>query len=88
MYLPDTLHQRLQLVSKDMGKSVSRLVTDLLDKALAMNEDIQLNRLYKAMDKVKGISKGGPTDVASTINETLYGENGMWRGSEPANAKE
>ena len=83
IYLPDTLHQRLRIASKKQKQSVSKLATDILDDGLSEHENKSLDRMYEAMEKVKGVSKGGDADVSSTIDETLYGENGTWRGSDP-----
>ena len=82
IYFPDNLHAKLQMVSKRKKRSVSQLVTEAMNKALATEEDTNLEKLYSAMEQVKGICKDPITDASTTINEVLYGEKGAWRGSE------
>ena len=82
IYLPQSLHHRLRIVSKRKKKSISDLVRGAVDKALIEEEDAQRDRIYTAMEEMKGICKDPITDASSTINEVLYGEKGAWRGSE------
>ena len=82
IYLPHSLHQRLRMVSKRKKKSVSDLVRDAVDKALAEEEEAQLDRIYAAMEKMKGIVKDPVTNASATIDDVLYSEKGAWRGSE------
>jgi phage terminase large subunit-like protein len=79
-YLPDTLHQRLYLASKQMKKSVSQLAQELLDKALVIQEEAHTRRMYQELRKLHGIGPKGITDASTTLNEVLYGENGAWKG--------
>lgn len=44
-------------------------------------------QLYSAWDKVEGTVKHSRTDLASSIDKILYGENGAWRGSMPKRKK-
>jgi len=78
--LPEPLHQRLWLTSRTTGKAISDLIRDAVATALATQEDAQLDRVYHALDQVRGIADAEDSDISSTINETLYGENGVWRG--------
>ena len=82
IYLPQSLHQRLRIVSKRKKKSVSDLVRGAINKALIEEEDAQRDRIFTAMEKMTGICKDPVTDASSTINEVLYGEKGAWQGSE------
>jgi hypothetical protein len=79
-YLPITLHQRLEWVSKQERKSISRVVSELLDKALSSQEKLRLARMYPELRKLQGACKEPLVDASTTINETLYGENGAWKG--------
>ncbi|MCI0563774.1 MAG: hypothetical protein MN733_35315 [Nitrososphaera sp.] len=81
IYLPETLHHRLHIASKRKKRSVSKLASDLLDKALAAEEEKNLDNIYRAMEEVEGICKDKITDASTTIDEVLYGEQGAWRGS-------
>jgi predicted DNA-binding protein len=78
-FLPDTLHQRLLMLSGHEGKSLSDLVREILDMALVSREQTRISGIYKALDKLEGICRDRITDASSTINETLYGEHGAWR---------
>lgn len=80
LYLPETLHQRLHIVSKRKNKSVSKLAIELLDQGLAEEENRKLDEAYKALRSIKGIVKDNVPNAASSIDETLYGEQGAWRG--------
>ena len=79
LYLPTTLHQRLRVASKQEGKPLSRLVSELLDRALAAKEDHKLQHMYSGLQTRGGFGVKGVTDASTTINETLYGETGAWK---------
>ena len=81
-YLSDDLHHRLRSISKQKKKPMSRYASELLERGLKQDEYPDLDRLYKAFEKMKGIAKEGVTDASTTIDEVLYGEEGAWRGSE------
>lgn len=81
IYLSQSLHQRLRIVSQRKEKSVSDLVREAVDKAITEAEEAQLDSIYEAMAKMKGICKDPITDASTTIDEVLYGEKGAWRGS-------
>jgi hypothetical protein len=78
--LPFALHQRLIIASKQEKLSLSQIIGDLLDKALAAQDKIRLQRMYGELRKLDGASKIKVTDASTTINEVLYGEYGAWRG--------
>lgn len=78
--LPNTLHQRLVWTAQSLNTTMSDLVRDLLDKALATQEQGRIERMYQALFKLKGICKEPFTDTSSQIDEILYGEHGAWRG--------
>ena len=80
LFLPEALDQRLLIASKQMGKSVSDLARELLDQALSRQEAVRLERLYDGLLELRGIGRKGITDASTTIDETLYGESGAWRG--------
>lgn len=79
--LPDTLYQRLMIVAKQDGKSVSALMRELLDKALAKREEKRIKHMYSVLKELDGIGGNEITDASTTIDEVLYGEKGAWRGS-------
>lgn len=78
--LPTPLHQRLLLMAKSQNKNMVQMIRELVEKGLVEKEEDQITRSYKALDKLIGICKDDVTDTAATINETLYGENGAWKG--------
>jgi hypothetical protein len=83
LLLPNTLHKRLLTVAKQEDTTLSSLARDLLDKALAKREQTQLKHMYEVLNQLEGIGPKGVTDASTTIDEVLYGEKGVWRGSEP-----
>jgi len=74
LYLTPSLHNRLHIVSKQAGQSVSALARELLDQALAAREKAQLKRLYEGIDCLDGIGPKGITDASTTIDQIMYGE--------------
>jgi hypothetical protein len=48
----------------------------------AREREFRLDKIYQALEKVRGIGPKGLTDTSTTINEILYGENGAWRPQE------
>ncbi|MBX3083946.1 MAG: hypothetical protein KF716_20085 [Anaerolineae bacterium] len=61
-------------------KTLSDLMRELLTTAMNAQRQHHYKQVYAALHKYHG--KGDPTltDVSTTINETLYGENGAWKG--------
>ncbi len=83
LVLPASLQQRLHIEAKSESKKVAELIREILDKALLIREQVRTERTYKALEKVKGVCKDpNLTDVSTTINETLYGEQGAWKGQD------
>jgi hypothetical protein len=82
IFLPDTLHQRLLIASRWRNKSFSELVREILNKALVVDEDAQIKHMYQTLSKLEGLGEKGVTDASTTINETLYGEHGVWKPRE------
>jgi len=67
LYLPESTHIRLKQASKRQKKSISKLVIDILDKALARQETANLERIYDAFEQLEGIGGKG-TKNASTFS--------------------
>ena len=82
LVLPTTLHQRLAMAAKYADKTISEMVRELLDSALASQEQGRIAHTYEVLRKVEGICKDKITDASTTINETLYGEHGAWKPKE------
>jgi hypothetical protein len=68
-------------VSETKSTSVSALIRNAIEKLLDREEQAKLDELYAAMENAKAICKDNVTDASTTIDEVLYGENGVWRGS-------
>jgi len=81
IYLPDALYERLRLASKQRKASISVLIRDLVDQGLQAKEHTQLKKIYTGLDRLWGTGNPRVTNASTTINETLYGDRGSWRGS-------
>ncbi len=79
--LPVPLLHRLHQTAQATNTTLSDLVRTLLENGVASQEKSTLTRTYAALEKVKGISDANIQDASTTINETLYGENGAWKGA-------
>lgn len=82
LLLPEKLHQRITLRAKAENKKVAEVLRALLEKALETKEQAHLRHTYKALKKVQGICKENVTDASTTINQTLYGKDGAWKGQD------
>ena len=80
LYLSPLLRARLQIASGQERKSISALIGELLDQALAARERTRLKRLYEGFDRLDGIGPTGVTDASTTVDHVLYGERGTWSG--------
>lgn len=79
--LPVALHHQLHFLARGRRTTLSQVVRDLLETALATQDVAQLDRAYEALRAIKGTVKGGRRDASTRINEMLYGEQGSWKGS-------
>ncbi len=77
--LPATLHHRLMFEAKNESKTFSDFIRDLLEQAINYREDARLKQTYEALNRIKGIAEGHST-ASTTIDQILYGENGVWKG--------
>lgn len=80
IYLPKTVHKKAKETAKRGEKSFSQYATESLEKNMK-NEAYHHADVYEATEKMIGIVKENVTDASTTIDELLYGENGVWRGS-------
>jgi predicted DNA-binding ribbon-helix-helix protein len=72
--------QRLRTIAHAQRLSMSRFVEAELDALFHEWERKKNKRLYQALDKWQGTGSQHITDGSTTINETLYGEHGAWKG--------
>ena len=80
LMMPPALLERLKLFSRHQGKSMSEVVEEGVRHVLDEHEDDRLERTYQGLLALKGMIKEPITDASTTIDETLYGENGAWKG--------
>lgn len=72
--------QRLKTVAQERRSSMSRVIEDEMSAVLREREGRKLSKMYAAIKKWQGTGSRGITDVSQTIDETLYGANGAWKG--------
>ena len=70
---PERLMYKLKGVLVEAQKSLTAFVVAQIEKAVTAREQAQIHKTYKALDSMIGLGPKGPTDTASTIDETLYG---------------
>ena len=75
------LHQRLIQTSKAEKKSLAALVREILNIGLVNKEASRIEQSYEALDKMIGIYKDDDPNLASSVDEILYDENGAWKGN-------
>jgi hypothetical protein len=78
--LPENLHQRLVITSRQEGKNFSEAVRDLLSLAYTIQRKGQVKRIFQGLRELDGIGDAAITNASTTIDEVLYGERGAWRG--------
>ncbi|MCB0169337.1 MAG: hypothetical protein KDJ97_02195 [Anaerolineae bacterium] len=80
--LSPTMHQRLQLGARQKKLTLTDYMHNLIAKSLAAEEKDRIKLMYQDLADLKKLDvKAGP-DASVTIDETLYGENGVWRGQQ------
>jgi len=77
-YLESLLYKFKVVLAKE-HKSLTAFVVEQIEKAVSAREQVWIHKTYKALDSMNGVGPTGPTDLSSTIDETLYGEKGAWR---------
>jgi hypothetical protein len=76
LFLPEALHQDLLITARQEGSSLTELVRDLLDQAVAKRRKGQVKRMYTVLKTLRGKGRPDVADASSTIDEVLYGEQG------------
>lgn len=59
---------------------MSRIVEDGIKTVIEKDQQAQLNQMYKTLRELDKAGGTGVTDASTTINETLYGKRGAWKG--------
>ena len=75
-----SFRERLKMLSEEHNKSMSQFVEDELEKVLKEKERGKLKHMYSVLREMRGSGSHGITDASSTIDETLYGDHGAWKG--------
>lgn len=75
-----TFLQRLKTAAQERNRSMSRLIEEELSAILHEWEARKLSKTYSAIKKWQGSGSHGITDASQTIDQTLYGVDGVWKG--------
>lgn len=77
------LLQRLKLFARETKKPMSEVVEAGISYVLDQHEKQRLKKMYQGFRELQGMIKADPTtpSTAIDIDELLYGENGVWKGS-------
>lgn len=59
---------------------LSQRTKRVLNDPIKTHENERLNRMYQGLFELSGMCDAPITDASSSIDELLYGENGIWRG--------
>lgn len=74
------LFKRLKIYSAQRGRPVSEIIEKAVRQVIEQDEHERLNRMYDGLFELAGRGKSNITDASSSIDETLYGEQGAWKG--------
>lgn len=80
LVLPPVLFQQLEQLARKKRKPFSALIRDALSHYVSNDSEQGLEATYNALWKMNGMVKSDITDTSTTIDDVLYGENGIWRG--------
>lgn len=72
--------QRVKTLAQERKWSMSRVIENDLSTFHETQERQKLNKMYATLRKWQGTGSHNITDASQTIDETLYGENGVWQG--------
>lgn len=59
---------------------MSEITEEGINHVLEQYERQRVNRIYDGLKELDGIGDPRITDASTTIDETLYGERGVWKG--------
>lgn len=80
--LPVQLHHELQFVARGQKATLAHLVRRILEREMAHQKERRMKGVYQSLQSVKGIDSNDRTDIATTINDLLYGPDGAWKGQD------
>lgn len=73
--------QRVRTIARERRWSMSRVIEADLNSHFEEQEKQRLEKMYAALRKWQGSGSPDVTDASQTIDETLYGADGVWKGS-------
>jgi len=80
LLFPPAQHQQVVLTAQHEGKSLSEFVRDAVDYVITLKKQAHRQEMYNGLERLAGTGSPNITDASTTIDDTLYGENGVWRG--------
>jgi metal-responsive CopG/Arc/MetJ family transcriptional regulator len=78
--LPPQLMIQLKVFSKTEGTTISHLIARAVQQFIQQHQDTRLAHMHRTLRTLSGAGGAGKSDISSTIDETLYGEQGTWKG--------
>jgi metal-responsive CopG/Arc/MetJ family transcriptional regulator len=78
--MPPHLMLQLKAVSKNEGTTISHLIARAVQQFIQQHQDARLVHMHRTLRTLSGAGGEGARDLSSTIDETLYGEQGAWKG--------
>lgn len=78
--LQSELFTQLKFVSLLKRKKISVLIQEALRSALEKEESAQLDAMYHQLGTMVGMIKEPIPRASKSIDEMLYGEDGLWKG--------
>lgn len=73
--------QRIRTMARERRWSMSRVIEVDLNSHFEEQEKQRLEKMYAALRKWQGSGSPDVSDASQTIDETLYGAGGVWKGS-------
>lgn len=74
IYLPTSQLQLLKKIAQSQTTTVSDLIRDSIKRCFVKSQPVQKHEsLVEAGKRISGMWSGGPVDLASNVDEYLYG---------------
>jgi len=81
--IKSTLLERLRLFANQHNRTVSEVVEQGVSLVMRQTKAANTEDMYKELFKLKGVvGKSDPKYKDKSVDEILYGEDGVWRGSD------
>lgn len=72
--------QRLKAYAGQQGKTMSAIIEEGIRNVISQTEHAYVSHIYTVLKELDGSGGKGVKDASTTINDTLYGERGSWKG--------